>query len=49
MTIDIFQVCLAVLVLAELALAAPFNAVGPHYNGDIKKLPYFAISEVSHR
>jgi hypothetical protein len=39
------MVCLVVFVLAELALAAPFNAVGPFYNGDIARLPYFDIKE----
>ena len=42
----IFQICLAVLVLAAVAIAAPFNAVGPFYNGNIAKVPYFAIAEV---
>merc|ERR1712226_1185683 len=38
-------ICLAVLVLAAVAIAAPFNAVGPFYNGNIAKVPYFAIAE----
>merc|ERR1712080_509136 len=38
-------ICLAVLVLAAVAIAAPFNAVGPFYNGNIAKAPYFAIAE----
>jgi hypothetical protein len=32
-------------VIAAIALAAPFNAVGPFYNGDVAKLPHFAIAE----
>merc|ERR1711899_660863 len=39
------MICLAVLVLAAVAIAAPFNAVGPFYNGNIAKTPYFAIAE----
>ena len=45
----IFQICLAVLVLAAVAIAAPFNAVGPFYNGNIAKTPYFAIAEVRNK
>ena len=33
-------------MLAAVAIAAPFNAVGPFYNGNIAKVPYFAIAEV---
>merc|ERR1712141_119405 len=41
------MVCLAVVLFAAVAFAAPFNAVHtPHfYNGDIARAPYFSMQE----
>jgi len=45
----LLMVCLAVLLFAAVALAAPFNAAvlpgGWFYNGDVARAPNFAINE----
>ena len=37
----LFLACLCLFL--ALTEAAPFNAVGPHYNGDISRVPHFSI------
>ena len=37
----LFVACLCLFL--ALTEAAPFNAVGPHYNGDIARVPHFSI------
>ena len=45
------QVCLAVVLFAAVAMAAPFNAKplpdAWFYNGDVARAPNFSIDEVT--